>query len=97
MAADTRNYSWTSYRQPRCRCAAVVGQGPREDRNLNLSDGRCLILFVAQTPRLAREAHVTATELDMLLGATLMGMAVHRAVLMFYMLAGGIRKSILKG
>jgi len=48
----------------------------------------CLIFFVAQTPRLAREAHVNGTELDMLLGATLLAW-LFIAPLIFYMLAAG--------
>ena len=48
----------------------------------------CLIFFVAQTPRLAREAHLKGTDLDMLLGATLLAW-LFIAPLIFYMLAAG--------
>ena len=66
----------------------LLGQGPREDRNLVYLMVACLIFFVAQTPRLAREAHVNGTELDMLLGATLLAW-LFIAPLIFYMLAAG--------
>ena len=61
-----------SYRNPAAVVRRLLGQGPREDRNLVYLMVACLIFFVAQTPRLAREAHVNGTELDMLLGATLL-------------------------
>jgi len=78
----------TSYRNPAAVVRRLLGQGPREDRNLIYLMVACLIFFVAQTPRLAREAHVNGTELDMLLGATLMAW-LFIAPLIFYMLAAG--------
>ena len=61
-----------SYRNPAAVVRRLLGQGPREDRNLVYLMVACLIFFVAQTPRLAREAHVNGTELVMLLGAPLL-------------------------
>ena len=77
-----------SYRNPAAVVRRLLGQGPREDRNLVDLMVACLIFFVAQTPRLAREAHVNGTELDMLLGATLLAW-LFIAPLIFYMLAAG--------
>ena len=77
-----------SYRNPAAVVRRLLGPGPREDRNLVYLMVACLIFFVAQTPRLAREAHVNGTELDMLLGATLLAW-LFIAPLIFYMLAAG--------
>lgn len=62
-----------SYRNPVAVISRLLGQGTREDRNLIYLMVACLIFFVAQTPRLAREAFIDGTELNMLLGAALMG------------------------
>jgi hypothetical protein len=61
-----------SYRNPVAVISRLLGQGTREDRNLIYLMVACLIFFVAQTPRLAREAFIDGTELNMLLGAALM-------------------------
>ncbi|KIN65063.1 hypothetical protein Z946_3962 [Sulfitobacter noctilucicola] len=50
----------------------LLVDGAREDRALIYLMVGCLMVFVAQTPRLAREAFETGQELSMLLGATLM-------------------------
>ena len=77
-----------SYRNPAAVVRRLLAQGTREDRNLIYLMVACLIFFVAQTPRLAREAHVKGTDLDMLLGATLLAW-LFIAPLIFYMLAAG--------
>ena len=47
----------------------------------------CLMFFVGQTPRLAREAFETEQDLGMLMGASLMAW-IFIAPLVFYLLAG---------
>ncbi len=64
----------------------LLALGQREDRALAYLMGACVLMFVAQTPRLAREAHLTGQELNMLLGATLLGW-VFIAPLLLYGLA----------
>lgn len=83
-----------SYRNPAAVLRRLLGQGTREDRNLIYLMVACLIFFVAQTPRLAREAYIDGTELDMLLGATLMAW-LFIAPLVFYALAA-VTQLILK-
>ncbi len=61
-----------SYRNPAAVVRRLLGQGTREDRNLIYLMVACLIFFVAQTPRLARQSFIDGTELNMLLGASLM-------------------------
>ena len=61
-----------SYRNPAAVVRRLLGQGTREDRNLIYLMVACLIFFVAQTPRLARESFLSGTELNMLLGGTLL-------------------------
>ena len=60
-----------TYRGPSRVMQRLLSQGPREDRALVLLMTACLIVFVAQMPRLAREAHLTGQELNMLLAASL--------------------------
>ena len=47
----------------------------------------CVIVFIAQMPRLARISYETGQELNMLLGATLLAWVII-APLIFYVLAG---------
>ena len=47
----------------------------------------CLMVFVAQTPRLARQSYVTGEDLGMLMGGTLMAW-LFIAPLILYALAG---------
>ncbi len=75
-----------SYRNPAAVIRRRLADGPREDRNLIYLVVGCLIFFVAQTPRLARESFVDGTELNMLLGASLMAW-LFIAPLMLYALA----------
>tara|TARA_R110002012_G_scaffold56389_3_gene144463 strand:- start:5187 stop:5672 length:486 start_codon:yes stop_codon:yes gene_type:complete len=77
-----------SYRNPAAVVRRLLGQGTREDRNLIYLMVACLIFFVAQTPRLARESFLSGTELNMLLGGTLLAW-LFIAPLIFYILAAG--------
>jgi hypothetical protein len=75
-----------SYRNPAAVVRRLLGQGTREDRNLIYLMVACLIFFVAQTPRLARQSFIHGTELNMLLGASLMAL-LFIAPLILYALA----------
>ena len=69
--AITQNISAT-YRGPGRVVRRLLDMGPREDRALAYLMAGCLMVFVAQLPRLAREAHFSGEDLDMLMGASLM-------------------------
>ncbi|MEY4697349.1 MAG: hypothetical protein RIT14_1777 [Pseudomonadota bacterium] len=84
---------------PRAVIRRKLGDGPREDRALAVLMGACLLLFVAQWPGLAREAHLTrlaaeaaGTPLDQvpslqaLMGSRLLAL-IFVAPLLFYGLA----------
>ncbi|WP_120501454.1 YIP1 family protein [Roseovarius sp. EL26] len=75
-----------TYRGPRAVMRRLLQAGPREDRALVFLICGCLIVFVAQWPRLAREAYLTGQELNPLLGGALLGW-VFMAPLFFYALA----------
>lgn len=61
-----------TYRGPGRVLARRLAMGEREDRALAIVMAGCFIVFVAQWPRLAREAHLNGDELNMLLGSTLL-------------------------
>ncbi len=69
--AITRNIAAT-YRGPGRVMRRLLEMGAREDRALAYLMGACALVFVAQLPRLSREAHLTGQDLNMLMGATLM-------------------------
>lgn len=83
--AVTRNITAT-YRNPGKVLRGLLSMGPREDRALAYLMAACLIVFVAQMPRLARQAHIEGTELNMLMGASLMAW-LFIAPLLLYCLA----------
>ena len=74
------------YRRPRPVVARILGMGQREDRALVFLMLFCALGFVAQMPRLSREAYLDDLELNMLLGGALLGW-VFLAPLMFYAIA----------
>ncbi len=74
------------YRRPADVVSRLMAMGPREDRALVFLMSFCVLAFVAQMPRLSREAHLTGQELNMLMGAALMGW-VFIAPLFFYVIA----------
>jgi hypothetical protein len=61
-----------SYRGPRRVIRRLRAMGPREDRLLAVLMAGCALVFVAQWPRLAREAHLTGQELNPILGGSLL-------------------------
>ncbi|MBC7133815.1 MAG: YIP1 family protein [Roseovarius sp.] len=76
-----------TYRGPRRVVRRLLAMGVREDRALALLMAGCALVFVAQWPRLAREAHLSGAELAPMLGGALLGWIVI-APLAFYLLAG---------
>ena len=75
-----------SYRGPRAVMRRLLGVGPSEGRALAVLMAGCLVTFIGQWPRLAREAHLTDQPLNPLLGGALLGW-LFIAPLAFYALA----------
>lgn len=75
-----------TYRGPRRVVRRLLAMGPREDRALVMLIAACVVVFVAQWPRLAREAYLTGQELNPLLGASLLAW-IFIAPLILYALA----------
>ncbi len=78
-----------TYRSPARVMRKLVSMGQREDRALALLMFGCVVIFIAQWPRLARQAHYTGEELNILLGGALLGW-VFIMPLVFYTLAMGV-------
>ncbi len=75
-----------SYRGPRRVMRKLMTMGENEGRALAILMGGCILTFVAQWPRLAREAHLTDKDLNPLMGGALMGW-MFIAPLAFYLIA----------
>ncbi len=75
-----------TYRGPRRVVRRLLDMGVREDRALMMLVVACIVVFVGQWPRLAREAHLSDQALNPLLGGALLGW-VFIAPLLFYLLA----------
>lgn len=75
-----------TYRGPGRMMQKLLDRGQREDRALVYVMSFCAIMFVAQMPRLSREAHLTGQDLNMLMGVTLFAW-VFLAPLCLYLLA----------
>ena len=61
-----------TYKGPGRIVARRLAMGQREDRALAILMAGCFTVFIAQMPRLARQAHLEGLELNMLLGSTLL-------------------------
>ena len=83
--AVTRDIAET-YRGPGRVLRRLLEMGQREDRALAFLMAGCVLVFIAQLPRLSREAHLTGQELNMLLGASLLAWVII-APLLFYCIA----------
>jgi hypothetical protein len=76
-----------TWRQPRTVIRRMLAAGPNEGKALAILMGACALVFVAQTPRLAREAHLAPeVPLDARLGVTLFAL-IFMAPLIFYAIA----------
>ena len=75
-----------TYRAPGRVVDRLLGAGQREDRALMFLMAFCILMFVASAPSLARKAHLTGADLDMLLGGALLAWIVI-APLALYVLA----------
>ena len=75
-----------SYRGPRTVFRRLLSLGQHEGRALAILMAACAVTFIAQWPRLAREAHLSGQELNALLGGALLGW-LFIAPLAFYALA----------
>ncbi len=86
------------YRGPRAVMRRLLARGENEGRALAILMGGCLVTFVAQWPRLAREAYLTGAELNPLIGAALLGW-LFIAPLLFHglALAGHLVARVLGG
>lgn len=76
-----------TYRGPGRVIERLLNNGTREDRALVILMVGCGIMFIAQLPRLSREAHLNGQDLNMLMGGTLLAW-LFLAPLIFYVLAG---------
>ncbi|MCX7559806.1 YIP1 family protein [Sulfitobacter sp. F26204] len=89
-----------TYRGPGRVVRRILSEGPREDRALVYLMVGCLMVFVAQTPRLAREAFVTGDNLQMLMGASLLAWLFIAPLLLYalgavtYVIARFLRQEI---
>lgn len=84
--AVTRNIRAT-YKGPGRVVTGLLALGQREDRALAYLMAGCVVVFIAQMPKLARQAHITGEDLNMLMGATLLAW-VFVAPLILYCVAG---------
>lgn len=75
-----------TYRRPGAIFARLLDAGPREDRALVFVMSFCLLGFLAQLPRLSREAHLTDQPFDVLMGGALLGW-MFIAPLLLYLVA----------
>lgn len=75
------------YRGPTRVTDRILAGSAREGRALAYLMAGCAVLFIAQLPKLARQAHLTGEDLNMLMGASLMGL-LFIAPLLFYGIAG---------
>ncbi|WP_281967741.1 YIP1 family protein [Roseovarius nanhaiticus] len=72
--AVTRDIAAT-YRGPRAVMRRLLAMGENEGRALAILMAGCVVMFIAQWPRLAREAYLTEQELNPLLGGALLAWA----------------------
>jgi hypothetical protein len=75
-----------TYRGPGRVITRLLAMGHREDRALVILMVACGLVFVAQLPRLSREAHLAGTDLAPQMGGALMAW-LFVAPLLFYLIA----------
>jgi hypothetical protein len=82
---------WRSWRRPQRVMRDLLAQGQREDRALVFLMVACGLIFLAQWPRLARQAQLDAeVPLQAMIGGALLGWFFF-APLIFYALAAVLR------
>jgi len=74
-----------TYKAPGRVMARMVARGQREDRALIILMVGCILVFIAQWPRLARQAYMTGQDLNMLLGGTLLAWLFIMPLLLYVM------------
>ena len=75
-----------TYRGPRTVFCRLLDMGENEGRVLAILMAGCVVFFVAQWPKLARDAHIEGTDLNPTLGGALMAW-IFMAPLVFYAIA----------
>ena len=63
--------------------AERLAEGRREDRAFAFLIAACALIWVAQWPRLSREAHLTEAELQPLMGGALLGWLLIAPILLY--------------
>ncbi|WP_417204890.1 YIP1 family protein [Antarctobacter sp.] len=76
-----------SYRRPGRTLRALLARGVSEPRALAYVMGACGVMFIAQLPKLARDAHLKGTDLEPALGGALLATVIFLP-LIFYVIAG---------
>lgn len=76
-----------TYRRPVAVLRRRIDGGAREDRALAVLMAGCVVLFMAQWPRLSRQAFETGAEVEMLMGGSLLAL-VFILPLVLYGVAG---------
>lgn len=84
-----------SYRRPGLTLRALLARGVSEPRALAYLMGACGVMFIAQWPKLAREAHLQGTDLQPALGGALLA-TMFFLPLIFYIIAG-LSQVVAKG
>lgn len=78
-----------TWRNPRAVMRDLLARGPREDRALAFLMAACLVIFIAQWPRLARQAFEQGTAFDQLIAYEFVAWLIVWP-LGFYLLALGV-------
>lgn len=76
-----------TYRGPGRVVRRLLGRGQREDRALAMLMSACALVFVAQWPRLAREAHLSGEELNPMLGGSLLAWIIIMPLVLYLLAA----------
>ncbi|KAA2316983.1 YIP1 family protein [Pseudooceanicola sediminis] len=76
-----------TYLHPRRVIRHLLAAGVREDRALVLAMGAGTMAFVAQWPRLVRQADASGEDLQMLLGGSLLGLVFILPLIMYVLAA----------
>lgn len=78
-----------TYRRPAAVVRSHFARGVSEPRALSFVMIACMLVFVAQWPRLSREAFLTGEELEPMLGGALLGWLIIAPLMMYALAAIG--------